>query len=167
MDDDDTKACPYCAETIKRAAKLCRYCHMDLATGEPAGATQSAGKPVSPDEVKARSGVWDGVKIGFGIFVVLPILLLAGYLVFLAMFAGAPSNESRNATSFRGYSAPSSVGDYTPPTAEEIRAANEVTTARNRGHAYATEHAVKSAADCAPLTDPNERAGCEAVAGWK
>ena len=28
---DDTKACPYCAETIKRAAVVCRCCGRELA----------------------------------------------------------------------------------------------------------------------------------------
>jgi hypothetical protein len=74
--EDDTKQCPYCAETIKRAAKVCRYCHMELTTGKPARAIQAAPEPVRTSEVRARSGVWDGVKIGVGIFIVLPLLLL-------------------------------------------------------------------------------------------
>jgi predicted RNA-binding Zn-ribbon protein involved in translation (DUF1610 family) len=32
---DDTKACPYCAEIIKRDAHVCRFCGLDLATGQP------------------------------------------------------------------------------------------------------------------------------------
>lgn len=28
--DVDTKACPWCAETIKKAAKVCRYCNREL-----------------------------------------------------------------------------------------------------------------------------------------
>ena len=27
---DDTKTCPYCAETIKAAAVVCRFCYADL-----------------------------------------------------------------------------------------------------------------------------------------
>jgi hypothetical protein len=28
------KTCPHCAEKIKEAAKICRYCHMDVANVE-------------------------------------------------------------------------------------------------------------------------------------
>lgn len=30
-DSGDTRACPYCAETIKRAARICRFCNRELA----------------------------------------------------------------------------------------------------------------------------------------
>jgi hypothetical protein len=28
---DDTRPCPHCAETIKRAARICRFCNRDVA----------------------------------------------------------------------------------------------------------------------------------------
>jgi uncharacterized membrane protein len=30
LTDASGKTCPYCAERIKEAAKICRYCHMDV-----------------------------------------------------------------------------------------------------------------------------------------
>jgi hypothetical protein len=33
-DDGPSKVCPFCAETIKRAAKVCRFCGRDLPAGE-------------------------------------------------------------------------------------------------------------------------------------
>jgi hypothetical protein len=29
-EDGPTKACPYCAETIKQAARVCRFCNREL-----------------------------------------------------------------------------------------------------------------------------------------
>ena len=38
---EETKQCPYCAETIKKNAKICRFCHIDLLTDQPIQTQQS------------------------------------------------------------------------------------------------------------------------------
>jgi len=68
------KKCPYCDETIKAKAKICRFCNRDL--------DENVDGNRAP-EVEARSGVVDGVKLGLGMFIVLPFLLVFGLIVFL------------------------------------------------------------------------------------
>ena len=70
---NNEKKCPFCDETIKAKAKICRFCNRNLDESSDDGAP----------EVEARSGVMDGVKLGFGMFVVLPFLLVFGVIVFL------------------------------------------------------------------------------------
>jgi hypothetical protein len=45
--DADTMACPRCAETIKRAASMCRFCQLDLSSATPAA--------VTPEEAPAKA----------------------------------------------------------------------------------------------------------------
>jgi hypothetical protein len=61
---ENTKECPFCAETIKKAAKVCRFCGLDLATGRlPAGQsseTQNEGVayPVSSQPAQDRGRIY-------------------------------------------------------------------------------------------------------------
>lgn len=82
MSTEDTKECPYCAETIKKNAVVCRFCQSDLSTG------QTIKKGREAKEVKARSGVEDGVKLGCGMFIVLPLLIIGGLFLLIVVLAG-------------------------------------------------------------------------------
>lgn len=73
------KKCPYCAEEIQDEAIVCKHCHLDVRTGKLIAS--------QPTEVQARSGINDGVKLGCGMFIVLPLLIIAG-LILLVIILG-------------------------------------------------------------------------------
>lgn len=105
MTDEPTKTCPYCAETIKAAAVVCRFCGRELtAPAIPVSAVKDDDRAYLQQEVARLTGQgWQVVsqsdagvqlrkpkewsKAGVVLFVFLPLLaaLFYGPLLFVAI----------------------------------------------------------------------------------
>jgi hypothetical protein len=81
---DNEKICPQCKRVHSSAWALCRSCNTPLIDGRGKVGNQTISKEnlKNATEVQARSGVQDGVKIGVGMFIVLPLIIVAIILLF-------------------------------------------------------------------------------------
>ncbi len=90
LSPDATIRCPYCSEAILATAKKCKHCgeFLDGSRKTNVAPTPPAPAPQLPRELKAKSGVMDGVKIGCGMFIVLPLLIILALIVLAGIFKG-------------------------------------------------------------------------------
>jgi hypothetical protein len=88
---NETKKCPACAEEVKAAAVVCRFCGFDFSIGKMPSPPAAA--PASQEPQKVRSSVGDGVRLGCGMFIILPILLLILFGLLAGFFAGLGSTH--------------------------------------------------------------------------
>ncbi len=90
--ENTEKQCPYCAEVIKKEAVICKHCGHDLQTGQPSDSLRLENRPVVEivKPAKAASTISDGVKLGCGMFIILPIIIVVIIIVIIAIaMAGA------------------------------------------------------------------------------
>jgi hypothetical protein len=134
--NDDERACPYCAETIKRAAKICRFCQRDVEPVPPAAAAQSnpaarASAPVAPQRPRLTPAEQKRKDRQF-------LLLLGGIATVVGVLgmAGALDEQPGNANGPANSTAPAKSVAAADPPAKAEPSAREKEEAENRRQGF-------------------------------
>lgn len=84
----EIKKCPACDEEVRAEATVCRFCNFDFTTGKKSTTQKLNNQSQQNQTAKRHFGVGDGVRLGCGMFVVLPILLFIGSIILIVILAG-------------------------------------------------------------------------------
>lgn len=95
-DPGDSKTCPFCAETIRKAAVKCRFCGSDLA-GPAAGPAPGTCPPEEKDRIRRHLRALNGLSFLFGI----PGLALQVWAVTLGPTPGQAPQDRLDAAVLR------------------------------------------------------------------
>jgi len=81
--------CYECSREISDKAPVCPHCGApSISQAKVQDVKEQFATQPAKSEVRAKSGVMDGVKIGCGMFIVLPLLILLGIVVLIATMVG-------------------------------------------------------------------------------
>lgn len=83
-DDEGVQICGTCGTTNFKANKFCRECGVSLLQ-------QRTGQPISASHSSRRLTVEDGVKVGVGMFIVLPLIIIGAIFFLFVLCVGIGS----------------------------------------------------------------------------
>ena len=95
---EGTRYCPNCGQAYQEGQKFCGSCGRAVGPNAPPIPpeqgriqipTQAPPPQMTPTQYQSRGpGMWSGVKIGIGMFIILPILILL-FLALVVLFLAA------------------------------------------------------------------------------